>query len=218
MKRARSILKFCLALTIVAVASACGGERREIPKSSASALMVIDCQRDYLEANGRMPVAQNQVEPMIKAVNSVIAAARKQAIPVIYTMNDFEPWSFIGNAGRKYAAVRYSAGQPFDPRIDSAAGVYFSKKRHDAFSNPYLDSHLAVIETGQLVFAGVYAESAVLDTAKEAIRMGYKVTVISDAVAGSSDAARASALNELKRAGADVKSSSEFISGLGAAA
>jgi nicotinamidase-related amidase len=198
--------------------SACGGERREIPKSPASALMVIDCQRDYLEANGRMPVAQSQVEPMIKAVNSMIAAARKQAIPVIYTMNVFEPWNFIANAERNHAAARYSAGQTFDPRIDSAAGVYFSKKRHDAFSNPYLDSHLAVIETGQLVFAGVYAESAVLDTAKEALRMGYKVTVISDAVAGASDAARDSALNELKRAGAEIKSSSDFISGLGAAA
>jgi nicotinamidase-related amidase len=218
MKRARSILEFCLTLAIISVVSACGGERREIPKSSASALMVIDCQRDYLQAHGRMPVAQDQVAAMIKAVNSTIAAARKQAIPVIYTMNEFAPWDFIGNAKRNHAAARYTSGQTFDPRIDDTAGVYFTKDHHDAFSNKEVESHLAIIETSQLVFAGVYAESAVLDTAKQALKMGYKVTVISDAVAGASDAAREKALNELKSAGAEIKSSSEFISGFGASA
>ncbi len=40
------------------------------------ALLAIDFQVDFLHADGRFPVAQHQVEPMLTAANQLIAAAR----------------------------------------------------------------------------------------------------------------------------------------------
>lgn len=217
MKAGKSLTRCAIALALILGISACG-ERPEVPKNGGTALLVIDCQRDYLEANGRMPVAQDQAEPMIKNVNNLIAAMHNQAIPVIYTENEFPPWDFFGNLSRNYAASRYTAGQTFDTRLNDTAGIYLTKHRPDAFTNDQMQSHLGIINVSNLVLSGVFAEKSVLDTAEAALKMGYHVTVISDAVAGASDAERDKALNEMKAAGADVKTSSEFISSFGAGA
>ena len=214
MKAGRSLTRCAVALALILGISACG-ERPEIPKNGGIALLVIDCQRDYLQANGRMPVAQDQAGPMITTVNNLIAAMQKQAVPVIYTQNDFPPWDFFGNLSRNYAASRYTPGQTFDTRLDDTAGIYLMKHRPDAFSNDEMQSHLGIIDVSNLVLSGVFAEKSVLDTAKAALKMGYKVTVISDAVAGASDAGRDKALNEMKVAGAGIKTSSEFIGSFG---
>ena len=58
---------------------------------------------------------------------------------------------------------------------------------------------------------------AVAATALDAIKRGYKVTVISDAIAGSNDEARDKALAELKGAGAQIETSAQFIASLGSA-
>jgi nicotinamidase-related amidase len=203
-----------VAIGLMITLSACEEEQRPAAKGGAKAILLLDLQVSFLSPDGRMAVAQDQVEPMIKAANAIIGAARKQVVPVIYVKDEFSPFQFAGNMSRDYAAMRFEPGSALDPRLDGNAGIYLTKDGRDAFSNPYLDSHLKAINAGHLVIAGVHAERSVLATTKTALAQGYKVTVIGDAVATDSDEARAAALKQLKDAGAQIQTSDEFIASL----
>ena len=216
MTRVRVLVFAAIGLMILA---GCESEHRTTEsKGNSPALVLIDLQRSFLASEGARPVAQNEVDPLVKGVNAMIDAAGKNVAPVIYLKDEFSRFQFVGNMAREDAALRYEPGSVFDPRIDDTAGVYFTKQCADGFSNPYFESHLKAINAGRIVIAGVYADSSVLETAKSAIARGYGVTIISDAVAAQSDAARDVALKQLKDAGAQIQTSQEFIASLGAGA
>ena len=71
--------------------SACIKERLPM-RGPLTALVLLNYQYDYLRADGRMPVAQDQVGGLVKATNKMIAAMRQQPLPVIYTLNEFSPF------------------------------------------------------------------------------------------------------------------------------
>lgn len=215
MRPTKAALILSLMLGLGIAAAGCETGPAPEPKGSVTALMLIDMQRDFLQPNGRRPVAQNQVEPMIKATNAMIDAMRKAPMPVIYIENEFSPFQFVFGLSNDWAAQRYEAGSALDPRIDNWAGVYFGKAAKNAFTNSQLVTHLKIIDCGTLVVAGVYADACVLDTVEHALKRGYNVVVISDAVAAASDQARDNALNRMKQAGAKIETSGEFISSLG---
>jgi nicotinamidase-related amidase len=193
--------------------------KHEAPKGAGTALILIDLQWDYLQAEGARPVAQTQVEPLIKAVNQMVAAANSNAVPIIYIEDEYSPFQFISDMSRNYAAMRYERGAELDPRISGVAGIYLTKDTTDAFSNPWLSTQLeSTLGASRLVIAGVSVDRGVLETARTALARGYKVTVISDAVAAESAEARQAELNELKSAGAEIMTSAEYIASLNAGA
>lgn len=194
--------------------SACIKQRLPL-RGSLTTLVLLNYQVDYLRADGRMPVAQDQVNGLIKATNKMIAAMRQQPMPVIYTFNEFSPFEPVSDFGQNFAAMRFEAGSALDPRINYLGGVYFSNQDWDAFANPQFEQHLQLIGAGHLVFAGTYPERALIDTAREAKRRGYSVTVISDAVASSDAQRRDAALRTLGEAGATIETSDQFIASLG---
>ena len=211
------LLMFAATLSLMLTLGACAKSERVDFKDPRTVLVLIDFQNDYLRPGGRMAVAQSQVDPMLNAANAMIEAARKNAIDVIYVRDEFSRFEFIRNMFRNDAALRYEAGSAFDPRLDGTAGAYFNKEHGDAFSNSEFGSHLEALSLGNLVIAGVYAGGSVAATALDAIKRGYRVTVISDAIAGSDDKARDKALAELKGAGAQIETSAQFIASLGSA-
>lgn len=215
MRLTRAAATLCLIFALMLGASGCAKEI--LPsRGSVTVLTLIDFQRDYLSHNGRMRVAQDQIDPMIKATNALIVAMRQQAMPVVYTLNEYSPFEVVGDFARNFSAMRYEPGATLDPRINDVAGVYFGKDEASAFANDQFDEHLELIGTGRLVIAGVYADHSVMATAEDALKRGYTVTVISDAVAARDDQHRDDALQKLKAAGAEVETSDQFIASLGA--
>lgn len=208
----------CLAICVLALGtSACIKERPPL-RGPLTTLVLLNYQVDYLRADGRMPVAQDQVGGLIKATNKMIAAMKQRPNPIVYTINEFTPFQPLIDRGQNFSAMRFEAGSELDSRINYLGGVYFSNGEWNAFANSQFDQHLQLIGAGHLVFAGTYPERAALDTVREAKRRGYQVTVISDAVASSDAHKREAALQALKEAGAVIESSNQFIANLGQAA
>ena len=213
------MLLLVLCLTIALNACEEWSAKHETPKGGTTALILIDLQWDYLQSDGARPVVQTQVDPLIKAINDMVAAASTNAVPIIYIKDEYSPFQFVSNMSRNYAAMRYERGSELDPRISGAAGIYLTKDTTDAFSNQWLATQLeSTLNASRLVIAGVNADGAVLETARTALARGYKVTVISDAVAAESDEALQAVLNELKSAGAEIMTSAEYNASLSAAA
>jgi nicotinamidase-related amidase len=92
--------------------------------------------------------------------------------------------------------------------------VYFTNQHWDAFANSQFERHLQLIGAGHLVLAGTYPERAALETTRAAKRRGYPVIVITDAVASSDSRTRDAALQQLKKAGAELETSDQFVASL----
>jgi nicotinamidase-related amidase len=213
MARVGSLVTLFLAIAAMLVVSGCEGRPMKA-RGDNTALMLIGYQADYLSANGRLPVADDQVAPMIKATNALVDAARTQGVGVFYVREESSPFEFLSNFHRKDATPRLWDGSEFYHLADAAAGPDFTDQHRDAFRNPKLEPWLNEQYVGRLVIAGAYAERSVLTTVKNALQLGYKVTVVSDAVAGASDGWRDTALKSARNAGATIETSEQVIAEL----
>jgi nicotinamidase-related amidase len=171
------------------------------PGKQKRALLLIDFQRDFLTASGRLPVAAGQVQPVIDAANRATARARADGAAVIAIGNEFRRRDWLGNLLRRFAALAGSDGARWDERVPRAGARYVAKWRGSAFCNPELDRLLRSENVGELELAGLYAGACVSATARDALKRGYRVAVLADAVADRSDAARSRALQRLERRG-----------------
>jgi nicotinamidase-related amidase len=181
------------------------------------ALLLIDFQRDFLRESGRMPVAANQVGPVIAAANRAVLKARADGVPVVAIGNEFRRGDWLANLFRRFAALAGSDGACWHERVPRDGLRYFAKWRGSAFCNADLDRFLREENVGDIDLAGLYASACVSATARDALKRGYRVAVLSDAVADRSDAARERALGRLERSGAvitapDVASASNSAS------
>jgi len=74
-----------MSLLIGAAISMAACDRNEPTRSSgdATALVLCDLQRSFLQSRGAMPVARDEVVPLSEAVNAIIDAAHDQVVPVL---------------------------------------------------------------------------------------------------------------------------------------
>lgn len=168
------------------------------------ALLLIDFQDDFLSDDGRMPVARDQVEPVLAAVRAAIAQARARGDLIVQIGNEFRPRDLVGNLMRRGAAVSGRPGTRWDPRFAAPNAVYLAKWKSDAFCNPALEKLLREQRIQEVILAGLYARACVAATAKAALSRGFLVHVLGNAVACRSGASREAALGRLQRRGAQI--------------
>jgi len=168
------------------------------------ALLLIDFQDDFLADDGRMPVARDQVEPVLAATRAAIARAQASGDLIVQIGNEFRPRDLLGNLGRRGAAISGRQGTRWDPRFAAPGAVYLAKWKSDAFCNPALEKLLREHRIQEIVVAGLYARACVTATTRAALARGFHVHVLGDAVACRSDASREAALGRLRGCGAQV--------------
>jgi len=168
------------------------------------ALLLIDFQDDFLADDGRMPVARDQVEPVLAATRAAITQARAHGDLIVQIGNEFRPRDLVGNLARRGAAIAGRPGARWDPRFAAPGAVYVAKWRSDAFCNPALEKLLREHRIQEIAVTGLYARACVAATSNAALALGFQVHVLGDAVACRSDASRAAALENLRRSGAQV--------------
>ena len=171
-----------------------------------SAVLLMDLQHDFLGAEGsRMPVDAAGAADVIATATAILnGEVLTQAVPILI-LNQFPITDRIANFFRKGAAVAGSPGADLDSRIRNAERAkIIVKASASAFGNPELDRYLQAEGIGELYIMGVFAEGCVRSTALDALRRGYGVRVIADAVASNAWWKKRFALWGMQRAGADV--------------
>ncbi len=176
-----------------------------------SAFLILDFQNDFTKLSGKMPVDHHEAEETITATNAIIDHAPAMNWEVVYIANAFSPSDLL-NFTRKNAAIKGTDGANWDERLRIINANYFSKDQPDAFSNPKLFEFLDKHQVNHLYFSGLYAEACVLWTVKHALAKGYKVTIIQDAIASSTDLKRQAMIEKYKKMGVEVLSHKELIS------
>ena len=180
-----------------------------------SAVLLMDLQHDFLGAQGsRMPVDAEGAAQVIDTANAILDRKMLAKVIPILIVNQFPNTARIANFFRKGAAITGSPGAELDSRIRKAEGTKtIVKASPSAFNNPELDRYLQTEGISELYIMGVFAEGCVRSTALDALRRGYRVHVIADAVATDALWKKRFALWSMKRAGASIVCRSFFSQG-----
>lgn len=161
-----------------------------------AALLIIDVQNDFCPG-GALPVAAGDrvVAPLSRAAGLFAAAE----LPVLAS-RDWHPaitGHFIGYGGSwPRHCVQESSGAAFHPQLQLPPGCLVISKGFDAATDGYsafdgrledgrsMEQLLADLEVTQLYVGGLATDYCVKETVLAAVRTGFKVTVLEDAIAG----------------------------------
>jgi nicotinamidase-related amidase len=188
---------------------------RKAPKMSKTAVLLMDLQKDFLDHDhGRMPVDRTGAAAVVSVANAVLSGVALPGAQVVRVLNQFPRSQRIGNWVRRGAALAGSEGAGPDPRlVEAAAAKVITKSRPSAFSNPELEPFLRSQGVDELVVIGVFAEGCVRSTVRDALRRGWRVTVVEGAVASDAAWKKRFALWSMRRAGARIVPDMGAVSG-----
>jgi biuret amidohydrolase len=172
--------------------------------TGATALLVIDMQRDFLDPQGYIARSGVDVTPLrgiIPQVRRLLAAARAAGITVVHTREGHRSdLADLNEAKRRRAAgvgaaigsagplgrllVRGEPGHDIIPELaPRPCETVIDKPGFGAFYATDLDSILRIAEVSTLVIAGVTTDICVHSTLREAVDRGFNCTTVSDACA-----------------------------------
>ncbi len=162
--------------------------RRSLAERATSprrALLVVDMQNDHLSP-GR-PLEVPRARDIVPALAARIEAARRDAMPVIYVVDEHDPNdSDLDSWGAHN--IRATVGAEVWPPLAPAPGDRIvSKPTYSAFTRSTLGSVLADMRVDTLVIAGCLTEIGLLATATDALQRGYAVEIPSDTQAGATE-------------------------------
>jgi nicotinamidase/pyrazinamidase len=191
---------------------------------AGDALIIVDVQNDFCPG-GALGVADG--DQVVSPINRLSAEFERAGLPVIVT-RDWHPQhtSHFNTHGGQWPphCIQGTRGAEFHPALAIRQNAVIvskgAKENVDSYSAfdgadaegvplPALLRHRGI---KRLLIAGLATDYCVRQTALDALRDGFKVVVLADAVRGvdvhPGDSQRA--LDEMRRAGAELRSSEDW--------
>lgn len=136
-----------------------------------SVLVLIDCQNEYV--TGRLPLAG--VEAALDEVAALLRRARAAGTPVVHVVHAGRPGGLFdleAEGGRIHPKAAPADGEPV-----------VSKPLPNAFAGTSLQVELERIGRKRLILAGFQTHMCISATARAALDLGYRSTVVASAAA-----------------------------------
>lgn len=156
-----------------------------------TALVVIDMQNDFLSPDGWYAGAGVDIEHMRRAIaptRALVAAAREQGVPVIWTRHGFRDAAdagvfatlrdFLKEGGLRQGTWGYEHYDEMDARPDD---WYVEKNRLSGFYATNLDLILRGLKADTVLICGVLTNQCVKATAVDANFRDYRPIVVREA-------------------------------------
>ena len=177
-----------------------------------SIYIVIDIQEDYTGTNAKPPFPYKDSERLVNTINKLIVEASMKDVVIAFIRQEFDTPDTI-EFSKKYCggtAIKGNPGTEFDKRINIISNYCFSKPLPDAFSNAGFEAFLREQQINELYLVGLDAEYCVYETAKGAIKRGYRVFIISDGIAMQAENKWDDLLKKYEQDGITIITSHEF--------
>ena len=184
------------------------------------ALLVVDVQRDFLPGGALAVPDGNEVVPVLAAC---IEAFVRNDCP-IFASRDWHPpdhCSFQASGGpwpphciadSPGATIAAALHPPANATIlDKGRSV--AQEAYTAFEGTALDACLRDLHTRRLFIGGLATEYCVLNTALDALRLGYEVVVLQDAIRAVAQAGGEQAIEKRQRGHAVFMNSVAVLDG-----
>lgn len=147
------------------------------------ALLVIDAQDDFIGAQRSKKKFdyENDVDDFIDNINKFIELYHNRKDEVIYIAHVL-PSSFINKRFIGYG-ISGSKGAKINEKIKIVSENYFEKQTQNAFKNNNLIKFIKENDISEVEIVGCDACGAVSSTAKGAVELGLKVSILKSATA-----------------------------------
>ncbi|MDP2782970.1 MAG: isochorismatase family protein [Sulfurimicrobium sp.] len=161
----------------------------QIPVHDGDALLVVDVQNDFLTGGSlAVPGGEEVIPPLSRCIDIF-----QQHGQPIYATRDWHPehhCSFREHGGSWPAhCVAGTAGADFAPGLGLPAFSMFVSKAtapdqdtHSSFEGTPLHGQLMMYGVKRLFIGGLSVDDCVLNTVRDALKLGYQVFLLSDAV------------------------------------
>ncbi len=138
---------------------------------SDAAVVLIDCQNEYVDG----PLALTGIGPALDEVARLLARARAAGAPVVH----------IQHQGRPGGAFDLDAerGQLTAPAAPAGGEPVIRKTLPNAFAGTALHDTLSGLGRNELILAGFMTHMCVSSTARAALDLGYRCTLVAGATA-----------------------------------
>ncbi len=188
-----------------------------------TALLIIDCQNDFLEDGA---LGARETSDLVPALNRVIAECSTRKVPLFFT-RDWHPvnhYSFRSEGGiwpphcvQNTAGARFAEGLtvPVGATVVSK-GQMVNDDGYSMFENTSLKEQLQKLEVRELAVCGIATEYCVLESVKDALQDGYKVAVLMDLVRSieATPGDSFAALDKMRTLGAALVKSEKWLANL----
>ena len=139
---------------------------------STAALVMIDCQREYVDGRLALPGIGSALAEGAR----LLAAAREAGTPVVHVVHHGPPGGGLFDPQGDYADIAPEvAPEAGEPRI--------VKSKPNAFAGTTLDEVLKGLDRTELIVAGFMTHMCVSSTVRAALDLGYRCTVVDGAAA-----------------------------------
>jgi nicotinamidase/pyrazinamidase len=185
-----------------------------------AALLVVDVQVDFCPG-GALPVKNG--DKVVPEINRIINAFDELGLPIFFT-RDWHPANHISfkSQGGVWPphCVQDSRGARFHPalRIPLGAAVISKggvpeEEAYSGFQGTDLETRLRKLGVDEIVLCGLATDYCVKESALDALRAGFRVSVIRDCIRAVDvkPGDGATALSAMKKAGAKITASSSVI-------
>ena len=141
-----------------------------VPNLADAALVLIDCQNDYLEG----PLALPEVGPAVANAARILAAARAAGTRIFHIAQKGSSGGLFDRAAWGGAIIA-----ELEPRVGEAV---IEKPRPNSFSGTNLEAAIGK-QGAELIFVGFMTHMCVSTTVRAALDLGFRSTLVSDACA-----------------------------------
>ncbi len=136
-----------------------------------SAVVLIDAQREYLDGGLRL----DGIGLALEKVNDLLVRARAAGAPVIHIIHQGRPGGLFDLDG--------PGGQIANEAMPIKGELVVKKALPNSFAGTQLDDLLKATGRKSLILAGFATHMCVSSTARAALDLGYKTTIVADATA-----------------------------------
>ena len=137
-----------------------------------SVLVLIDAQRDYLD--GALPLVG--IEAALEEAAKLLALARRAGVPVVHVVHHGKPGGALFDPT--------GPGSQILPAVAPIDGEFIvTKGLPNSFAGTELSERLQQIGRPELILAGFMTHMCVSATARAALDLGYRNTVVAKAAA-----------------------------------
>ena len=177
--------------------------------SEKSALVVIDLQNDFTLNSGKAHACTSQVDKLIPIVNNLSEKLVKNNKKIVYLKTE---WSnpivklLTGNSVK-----RGTPGAELDNRLKIYGDNIFTKGNKNSLSCSEFVKFLESNSINHLYLVGLATDYCIKVTSENAIKTGYKVTVVSDAVASYKCGDYEKSLQSLSAKGIKIIASTDIL-------
>lgn len=188
------------------------------------ALIVIDMAKAYFEPDAPLYIGADIAGGVLGSVERLIAAARADHVPVIFTEVRYQRGGIDGGVFfRKVAALQCfetgnRLGEFMEPIVPVEGDIVVTKQYASAFFATSLASTLTAMGIDTLVIVGVSTSGCVRATALDACQHGFIPLVVRDGCGDRSPTVHEANLFDLQQKYAEVRSEAEALRYLAAEA